>query len=226
MSAPADDLAGAQDTDWLSFSAMDRMTNHWDRPGWRPGRSAYYWYLSFRDEPAIHVLAQECRSAVAGPHFDPIEPSDLHMTVERVGLVDEVAAEQLDNLAHTAAQELTGFTPLDVSVGPLAGSAGALSFSASPRSQLSALRLRLLSATHAAGFAPDILASDPFRPHVGIGYCNQEIDAEPIIDRVRLLRALPTVTVRVREVVLVELTRRERAYDWTVKHRLPFAIAN
>lgn len=226
MCAPADDPAGAEDTDWLSFAALDRMTNHWDRPGWRPGRSAYYWYLSFRDEPAVHALAQRCRPAVAGPHFDPVEPSDLHITLERVGLVEDVAAEQLNNVARTAARKLAKFAAFDVRIGPLAGSSGALSFSASPMRKLSDLRFLLLAATRAAGFASDISASHHFRPHVGIGYCNQAIDAGPIIDRVRQLRALPTVTVRVGEVVLVELTRHERAYGWTVKHRLPLAIAN
>lgn len=226
MSAHADDSAGAQDPDWLAFAALDRMTNHWHRPGWRPGRSAYHWYLSFRDEPAVHALARECRPAVAGAYFDPVRPADLHMTVERVGFTNEIGPAELESVARIARSRLADVAALDLTIGPLAGSSGALSFSAAPKERLADLRHTLLSATQSAGFATDVLASYPFRPHVGIGYCNRTIDARPIIDRVRRLRALPPVSVHVREVVLVELTRHERAYSWTVTHRLPLAIVN
>ena len=225
MSA-ADDVTGADDTDWAAFAALDRMTNHWDRRGWRPGRSAYYWYLSFRNHREVQALAKRCQVAIAAPHFDLVELSDLHMTLERVAFIDEIGEDRLQQVEANAGRALDGFSCLQFNVGPLAGSRGALSFSATPKQQLQEMRSRLLEATHAAGLATQTQVSDPFRPHVGIGYCNRTTDAAPIIDQVRALRALPPVTVCISEVVLVALTRHQRAYTWDVIFNLPLAPGN
>ena len=32
--------------DWQEFQRLDFMGNHWERPGWAPGRRAYYWYIT------------------------------------------------------------------------------------------------------------------------------------------------------------------------------------
>ncbi len=219
----ADDISGAGDPDWAAFAALDRMTNHWDRPGWRPGRSAYYWYLSFRDQDEVQALAERCQAAVAAPYFDIVKRSDLHMTVERVAFTDEIDADSRRLVEANATRELLRFPELRLQIGPLAGSSGALSFSVAPRGRLQELRSRLLSATHAAGFATDVRIAQPFRPHVGISYCNRTIEAAPIIDQVRPLRALPPVAVRISEVVLVALSRHERAYSWNIICRFPLA---
>jgi 2'-5' RNA ligase len=221
-----DDITGVGDPDWAAFASLDRLTNHWDRSGWCPGRSAYYWYLSFRDQHEVQALAESCQIAVAGPHFDLIDYSDLHMTLERVAFVDEIDATRLEHVEKNARAALRKFPNLHLRIGPLAGSGSALSFSATPKARLHELRSHLLSATHSAGLATDIPISRSFRPHVGIGYCNRTIDAVPIIEQVRALRALPPVTVCISEVVLVALTRHERAYSWDVAYRLPLASEN
>ncbi len=202
------------------------MTNHWDRPGWRPGRAAYYWYLSFRDQPEVQALAEQCQSAFDAPHFDFIEPTDLHMTLERIAFTDEVDGNAQWSAEKNARTALRTFGAMQFQVGPLTGSRGALSFSASPTDRLHELRSRLLTATHSAGFALDVSASDSFRPHVGIGYCNRTVDALPIIEQVRALRALPPVDVCISKLTLVELTRNERSYTWDIVSTLPLTDDN
>jgi len=218
--AAADPPTGTEDPDWARFAALDRMTNHWDRPGWRPDRTAYYWYLSFRDQPAVQALAEQCQSVVAAPHFDLIAPTDLHITVERVAFAEEIEESALDQVVRNARIELSGFGELRFQVGPLAGSKGALSFSTSRQQRLFELRSLVLTATHSAGFATDVPADGTFRPHVGIGYCNRTVDARPIIEQVHGLRTLPPVDVCISELALVTLARHERAYSWEIFDRI------
>lgn len=216
----ADSPTGPDDPDWAAFAALDRMTNHWDRPGWRPGRTAYYWYLSFRDQPAVQALAERCQAAVAAPCLDLVAPADLHMTVERVAFADEIEESGLRDVVRNARIAARGFGELRFQVGPLAGSKGALSFSAAPRRRLVELHSLVLRATHSAGFAANVPATGKFRPHVGIGYCNRTVDARPIIEQVRGVRTLPPVNVCISELTLVALTRHERAYSWEIVDRL------
>lgn len=222
----ADQSTGPADPDWAAFAALDRMTNHWDRPGWRPGRTAYYWYLSFRHQHDVQALAEQCQSAVDAPYIDLVAPTDLHMTIERIAFADEIGVGDCQQVAENVRTALRGFTELRFQIGPLAGSSGALSFSVSPKDCLRELRSRVLVGMHSTGFAMDASDTDPFRPHVGIGYCNRLVDAAPIIEQVRALRTLPQVNVCISELTLVTLTRHERAYSWEVAERLPLTERN
>lgn len=205
----------------MAFTALDRMTSHWDRPSRRPGQTAYYWYLSFRNQHEVQALAARCHAAIEAPYFDLVAFTDLHMTIERVAFADEIDTDSRRRVEEGVSIALRGFAPLRFEVGPLAGSSGALSFSAAPKNRLNELRSRILTATHSAGFATHVSVADPFRPHVGIGYCNRAVDAAPIIKQVRELRALRPVEVCINELTLVALTRHERAYSWEIASRLP-----
>jgi 2'-5' RNA ligase len=219
----ADQSTGQADPDWAAFAALDRMKNHWDRPGWRPGRRAYYWYLSFRDQHDVQALAEQCQSAIDAPYFDLVAPRDLHMTIERIAYADEIDISDRLQVAEDVKAALHGFNELRFQIGPLAGSSGALSFSASPRTCLLEMRSRVLTAMHRTGLATASSGTDSFRPHVGISYCNRPVEAHPIIERVRALRALPPVDVCISELTLVTLTRHDRAYSWEVADRVPLA---
>ena len=201
------------------------MVNHWDRPGWRPGRTAYYWYLAFGDQAEVRALAGRCQDVVAAPHFDLVDNSELHMTLERVAFVEDIDAERLQKVRRSVDDLLAEFGALDITIGPLAGSTGALSFSAEPRDRLVELRSLLVLANQKSD-VPTESESTSFRPHVGIAYCNQNIDAREIIAQVESLRALPTVTICIREVLLVALTRHDRSYTWEAVHRTPLVPAS
>lgn len=217
----AERSSGPTDRDWAAFTALDRMTNHWDRPGWRPGRKAFYWYISFRDHDEVRALAEQCQTVLAAPHFDLTAGSDLHMTLNRVAFADEITAGTLRCTANSVRARVAGFGEIRLRVGPLAGSRGALSFSVDPQVRLRELREEVANAMLSDKTASAEAGSAEFRPHVGIGYCNRTIDAMPVIEQVRTLRALPPVDVCISELTLVTLTRHERAYSWDVVEQLP-----
>jgi hypothetical protein len=209
------------DADWSAFAALKSMTDHWDRPGWSPGRTAYYWYLDFTGYPDLRKLAIHCQRVIAAECFDTVAADGLHMTLAKVAFADEIDQAGLNRVARTAGRAVAGFGAISVMVGPLAGSRGALSFSASPRAKIDQLRAALLRATCDAGYPVEADTTGLLRPHVGIAYCNRTIDARPVIEQVRKLRELDRVTVHVRDCVLVALTRHERSYSWRVRHRVP-----
>jgi hypothetical protein len=208
------------DADWSAFAALERMESHWERPGWLPGRTAYYWYLDFTGYPDLQELAIQCQGVIAGAHFDLVAADGIHMTLAKVAFADEIDQAGLNRVARAAGCAVAGLGGIPVTVGPLAGSRGALSFSASPRAAIDHLRRTLVRATRDAGYPAETNTAGSFRPHVGIAYCNRTTDARPIIEQVRKLRELNRVTAHVRECVLVALTRYERSYSWRVRHRL------
>jgi hypothetical protein len=139
------------DADWSAFAALERMESHWERPGWLPGRTAYYWYLDFTGYPDLQELAIQCQGVIAGAHFDLVAADGIHMTLAKVAFADEIDQAGLNRVARAAACAIAGFGAIPVTIGPLAGSRGALSFSASPRATIDDLRGTLVRATRDAG---------------------------------------------------------------------------
>ncbi|WP_226962453.1 hypothetical protein [Streptomyces sp. C8S0] len=85
-----DDAAVIAEHDWAAFSQVTVMTNHWDRPGWTDETRAYYWLLTITDE-AFVAHAQQCQRAVRDLGFDEIDQRRFHLTLGRIGLVEEVS---------------------------------------------------------------------------------------------------------------------------------------
>jgi 2'-5' RNA ligase len=216
--ADLDDLACIAAHDWSAFSGLPEMTDHWSRPGWADGARAYYWMLTFPDEPALTDLASQCQTALAPLGLDLVPEDGLHITLARVGRRDEVADGLLNELARTAARLLPDAFALRVM--PLAGSRGAVRFSVGPWSPLVLLHSTLLDAGRAAGFTPP-KPTACFRPHLSIAYNNRRRDARPVGDAVASVRTLPAVEVKVADVQLVELRRDGRTYRWDVLESLP-----
>ena len=205
--------------DWQQFSGISTTVNHWNRPDWHPGRSAFYWYLTFETCEHLHSMVRRCQQVVAhNPAFDLVSVDDVHMTLDRVAFENEISEHQLDVVEREVAAIIRRFPAFRVEVGPLSGSPGALSFSVAPFDPLNQLRLTLTRAT--ATVVNDVVPSSAFRPHVGIAYCNSEVPAQPVIQAVDSVRDVPTVDVLINRVSLVRLTRLERAYRWSARRRL------
>ena len=224
---PASDEQIARDTegDWIAFSSLDRMKSHWDRPGWWPGRRAYYWYLTFASEPKLHEIAAQCQAELESPHFDLVALTDLHMTIERIAFEDEIDMSILERVASAAREACRALPQLPLHIGPLAGSSGAISFSASPHAVIGQLRDTLVAATKTILGEANAPHNARFRPHVGIAYCNRDVAAGPIIDTIRRIRRrMPIIDANVHAASLVALTREQNAYRWIEQFKIPFDL--
>ncbi len=213
------------EADWIAFSSLERIKSHWDRPGWWPGRRAYYWYLTFAEEPELHAIAAQCQAELEAPYLDRVPLTDLHMTIERVAFDEEINETELDQIASVAEEACRALSPFTLYVGPLAGSSGAISFSASPYETIARLRNTLVTATKTVLGEVSSPDGAHFRPHVGIAYCNDDVAAGPIINTVRSIRRMPIIEVDVGAVALVALKREQNSYRWIEKYTIPLGMA-
>ena len=221
--APPEDLDDASAivaNDWAAFAGINRMTNHWDRPGWVPGHTAYYWMITFPDQQDLIDEASYCQRQIAGLALDPVPSDGLHVTMAKIGDAAALRPRDIDELARRASTAVTRAFPMTVH--PLAGSRGAVRFSIAPWTPVVQLHAALVATGQAAG-VPGGKPTATIRPHLGIAYNNCDRPAEPVIERVALLRRRPPITVHVENVDLVKLRREGAAYRWDVLHRVPLA---
>lgn len=218
---PPSSLTDAEEiirNDWAAFSGLDTLMNHWDRPAWPDGAKAYYWLLSLGEVPELRARAEACQSAlVQVPDLDLVPAALLHLTLCRVGAATDLGDEVLSDIAGAAAERIGRLGPMRLSVGPLAGSAGAIRFSVTPWDRLLRLQDELVLARNS------VLSSAPnkgLRPHVSIAYNARQRPASSVVERVRELRGQPPVDVVVTEVDLVRLERDGRVYRWTTSNRV------
>jgi 2'-5' RNA ligase len=199
--------------DWHAFCQVDALRDHWDRPGWTPGRRSYHWFLTLADQAPLIELAQRCQQSLAAFGFDLVASEALHLTLCRVGFTDQVTERDARSVAEAARRRGADYGLLRLIVGPLAGSSGALRFTVSPWAPLMKLH-DMLTETTTAVLAKGGGGTSRFRPHVGIAYSNRTIPASVVREAIRPLRRLPLVQVSANAAHLVVLRREQRAYRW------------
>lgn len=216
--ADLDDFRVIVEHDWRAFQAVDRMKNHWDRPGWSERQQAYYWMLTFADATALVQRTEQCQGALEHLSMDLVPADGLHVTMPRIGSTKQVSQPQLEHLISLA--EHLSVREFRVLAHPLAGSRGAVRFSLTPWRPLVSLHAAL-SALGAQAGVPGGKPTSTFRPHLGVAYNNAERPAAPVVDVVSQLRSLPPVALDVSSVDLVKLRRQGRTYRWETIRTLP-----
>lgn len=211
--------------DWDRYRQLSTLVNHWDRPGWTDGRRSYHWIVRFDDCPAVRALAARCQDQLRHlPTLDLVPATSLHLTLQRVGFTDQITTADAHAVAAAAREQYAAMPPVTTTIGPLAGSAGAVRFSAGPHQPLR--RIRNTARTAVAEVLGTDAVSAPaadFVPHVSIAYNNTSVDAELIIEHVATLRTLATTTVQIDAVDLVELRRDGPSYVWGTVATVPLA---
>ncbi|WP_331733451.1 2'-5' RNA ligase family protein (plasmid) [Embleya sp. NBC_00888] len=208
--------------DWSAFAKLTRMSDHWARPDWEPGRRHLYWFLTFAGHRALATEAAIGQQVIAHLGMDPVPADNLHVTLAAIGDARHIPAHAVSDLAVRAATVAgESFT---IHAHPMAGSSGAVRFSLSPWTPLTRLRDALARLTPATGEAATHGPRPrPFRPHLGIAYNNTDRPAAPVIRAVAGLRHRAPVRLDIAHVDLVELRREHATYRWDLLHRLPLA---
>lgn len=204
------------------FFSVERLTNHWARPS---GPRSYYWFLTFDHHPQMEALARRCQSSITFPYYDLTPPDALHMTLERIGFEREISPQQLGAVLAAATRSCLTIAPLEITVGKLGGTSGAVGFSAYPRQPIQNLRSSLRAATLKAHPIARVQATT-FHPHVTIAYSNTaDLPAAAAVEAVKSLNGV-AAELTVTDVSLVLLSRLSRAYSWTTVARLPLSGVN
>ncbi|MBF6252982.1 2'-5' RNA ligase family protein [Nocardia farcinica] len=207
------DPAAIRANDWQAFSNLTTLEDHWSLKAWATGYSAFYWYLTFDEEP-LAALAEWCRSNLDTTCLDPVPSDGLHMTVLKVGSTDELTETDVARIVAAAEAALADSAPISLDVGPLTGSPSAIRFSVAPWNRLTELHCLLRETTITCRPEAAPAPTSRFRPHVGIAYHNRRRDAGPMVRSIAELRSAPPVTVTVGQVRLVRLWREGRRYRW------------
>ncbi|SFE22858.1 2'-5' RNA ligase [Actinopolyspora alba] len=208
-----EDPVGIAVHDQAAFERVERMLCHWDRPH----RRSYHWMITLDEHEPAHALSRRCQQLLPAEGLDLVPPESLHLTVRRLGYVDEVPVPTLRAAARAVGEHCRGIEPFRLQLIPLAGSPGAVRFSVAPWSPL----LGVYRAVSTASGYADIDPLRMYRPHVGIAYSNRVQSPEEIIRAVRRARELTPVEVTITELRLVELTRADHHYTWHVLERFP-----
>jgi len=219
---PRSGLAPGEE-DWHHFRQLRQLGSHWERPGWTEGRRSYHWLLTFEHASDLQGLAARAQEPFDGlPQFDLVPLDTLHLTIQRVAFADELPISRLTAVAATVRQRCQGVASFRLRVGWLAGSAGAIRFTALPVAPVVAVRAMVTMQTASTSARGDVLSCTPetFWPHISIAYSNTAQPAAPIATRIEVLRHLPPAEVPARNIALVELRREGRAYRWEVLERV------
>ncbi|WFE21923.1 2'-5' RNA ligase family protein [Solwaraspora sp. WMMD937] len=202
------------DQEWTRFQQVQRMVNHWDRPGWTPGRRSYHWMVMLGHVPALTAMAAHCQEQLRDlPHLDLVPTASLHITMQRLAFTDEVSPDLAAAVADHVRQRCIDLPAIPVEIGPLTGSPGAIRFSVGPLEPIRRLRdLIRESIAEVLGAAALPERASRFVPHVSIAYHNTPADAQPLIQRAASLRNLPPVATVIQSVDLVELHRDGHQY--------------
>jgi 2'-5' RNA ligase len=209
--------------DWQAFSTLNHMVNHWSRPDWTEGRCSYHWLLSFRHAANVRQLAEQCQAQLDVQAFDLVPRDSLHVTLGQVGFTDEIDKATALAVANEAGPRCAELPPFHLTIGPLAGSRGALRFTVAPWTPLLTLYDQLAAATSTVLGEQAVMDSRYFRPHLSIAYAHTDVPVTSLLPVLMQLRGLPTVSIEVASAVLVELRREGRVYHHDELVRLPLA---
>jgi 2'-5' RNA ligase len=212
-----------EEEDWHHFRQLRQLGSPWERPGWAEGRRSYHWFLTFEHAPDLQGLATRCQEPFGDlPQFDLVSLDALHLTIQRVAFSDEIPISRLPAVTATVRQRCQDVAPFRLRVGWLAGSAGAIRFTALPVAPVVVVRTMVTmqtATTNVRGDAPSC-TPETFWPHISIAYSNTAQPATPIATHIEVLRNLPPAEVPVTNIALVELRREDRAYRWKVLERV------
>jgi 2'-5' RNA ligase len=193
---------------------VEELADHWWwRPGWSEGRRFYTWHLTFSDAPEVHRLADTYRAALAPvAGLDLVPDKWLHLTMQGVGFVDELAAGDVDAIVQGARERLAYIESFSLEFG-------------CPQITDEAIRWdldgggpsRVRDAIRAA--IGDVWADIPedaadFGAHVSIAYSHANGPAEPVRAALEAVRA-PAAHARIAHADLIRLGRDHRMYEWT-----------
>jgi 2'-5' RNA ligase len=193
----------------------------WMRDRWQhradpaPGEGTVYWHVPMYDYPQVIELARSAQQRLAqfdGLHMTPLER--LHMTAMFAGPAARFSGSQLDRMAKTAADLLSGMRPATVTLGRMLYHPEAIMLGVSPPKAVLPIRNAALAATRLV--TGDSNSGDDLErwiPHVTVCYSTADQPAAPLI--AALAEELPWCDTQISALSLIVQHGPERRWDWS-----------
>jgi 2'-5' RNA ligase len=205
---------------------VDSVRSHWWwRPDWPQGRPLYVCHLTLDDQPELRDLIRHYQDALAHlGNLDLIPPGSLHLTMQRIGFVDEVSPAELEAVADQIADRLRDVPGPVVTFHQPTVREEAVFLKALPAEPVYALRLAVYQGI-AAVLGPRARPVAPpgreqYLPHVSVAYVNADGPAQPVFDALSLVHRSP-VTVTFRVAPILTFHRDHQMYEWTSARPIP-----
>jgi 2'-5' RNA ligase len=205
---------------------VDSIRNHWWwRADWPAGRPLYVCHLTLDHQPELRELVRHYQDALAHlGNLDLIPPGSLHLTMQRIGFVDEVSPAELKGVAERIADRLRDVSAPVVTFHEPTVREEAVFLKALPAEPVYELRLAVYQAI-AAVLGPRALPVAPpgpgqYVPHVSVAYVNGDGPAQPVFDALSRVHR-PPVTVTFRVAPILTFHRGHQMYEWTSAMPIP-----
>jgi hypothetical protein len=165
----------------------DQLTDHWWwRPGWKVGTRFYAWHINtFEDAAPLHRLAAGYQAELSRvPGLDMIPLPWLHLTMQGVGFVEDVTADQVDALLRAARTRLGELDPVKARFHRPVIRPEAIALPPDPVVPVQEIR-HIVRAAIGDVFGPDAVPdnADGHQPHTGLGL-RQHPHSPPACDEV------------------------------------------
>ncbi|MFK4110238.1 2'-5' RNA ligase family protein [Streptomyces sp. NPDC002176] len=206
----------------MTLTSSDTLRNHWWwRPGWSVGRRFYTWHLTWEGQDDVHRLAAEYRDALAPfvGELTLIPDQWLHLTMQGIGFVGEVAEKDVRAIADAASGRLAAVPAFDVQVGPHVLDPEAVLLTVHPAGSVAEVRDAI------RGAIGDVLHDVPenatgFRPHVSVAYSASDGPAAPVAEALAAREFTPA-HARVTHAELIVIHRDNEMYKWETFATVP-----
>ncbi|MFG3045879.1 2'-5' RNA ligase family protein [Streptomyces sp. NPDC048241] len=208
----------------MTLTSSNTLRNHWWwRPGWSVGRRFYTWHLTWEGQDEVHRLAAEYRDALAPFAFAGeltlIPDRWLHLTMQGIGFVDEVAERDVRAIADAARERLAAVPAFDVQAGSHVLAPEAILLPVQPAGSVAEVREAI------RGAISDVLHDvrekpTDFRPHVSVAYSASDGPAAPV-EEALAAREFTPAQARVTSAELIVIHRDNKMYEWETFASVP-----
>jgi len=176
----------------------------------------YHWALSFYGEYALDSLLADCHAALADSGLELVPRDRMYLPLLRIGAAEDLAEGELARVEWKCRDWAAEEEQFKVHLGPPQLGPGGVRLSISPWTDLIATRHSLRRTTREVlGLrGPWLRERVAYRPHVPIAYATGPTPAAEIRERLAGMPAHRPVTLRVRRVTLLRLTRGPAGTRW------------
>lgn len=192
------------------------IRNHWWwRPGWSMGSRFYTWHLTFDRAGEFHELVERYQRALSNDDsLDLVPRRWLHLTVQGLGFVGEVEADDVDRIVAAVRARLGRLPTMPLVFDAPRVRPEAVAFH--PRSASGLLHIRTairdgIADVWGRGGVPETM--DGWQPHVTIAYAAEDGSAAPVVQAIDLVQP-GLVEVPITTASLILLNRDSRMYQW------------
>lgn len=211
---PVDPTDAAALLDYQAAAARALVSLRDTRRGGAGHYVTYHWVLSFYGEHALTPLLGACAAALTGCGLVQVPPDRVHLPLLRIGAADDLTAAALARIEWTVREWAGEQHQFRIRLGPPVLGPGGVRLCVSPWEELLDLRHGLRRATRdVLGLRPWLRELIPFRPHVPIAYAMADLAAAPLRERLAEAAEHRPVTLRIRRLNLLRISRNASDCD-------------